>query len=212
MALPSITSKVSIHADPTVKLDAGELERRIEQKKEQGLAVQSTALHPTAQMIHESREPAAIRINPRKIKWSPWANRLEENFQGQEFDEFVEDIRSNGGNKQAGKVRRLKNSEGEVEYELACGHRRHRACLIAGVPYLAIVKDMTDVELQKELETENRNRKDPSTYERALQYQKQLPCYDSVEHMSSEMGMTAQNMYKYLRVATLPLEIGRAHV
>lgn len=201
MALPSLTKPNS--TPPAVKIDPDLVAQRAEQK----LSGSDRNLHPTAQLIQDSREPAAVRINPKKVKWSPWANRTEENFVGTEFDEFVEDIRRTGGNTQAAKVRPLAVPEGEYEYELACGHRRHRACSVAGTPFLAIIKNMTNRELQRELETENRGRKDPAAWERACQYASQLADYDSVEHMANEMNIAAATMYKYLRITKMPKEV-----
>lgn len=184
--------------DPRAELDAAAIERQAKSMK---------SIHPTAQLIGENREPPPIKIDPKKVRWSAWGNRSQSRFKGVAFSAFVEDIRASGGNKQPALVRPIPKSEDGYEYEIAYGHRRHRACLVTGNFFLAFVKELTDMELQGEMETENHGREDVSTWERAMQYTKQLPTYDSVEHMAAYMRMTSQQMYKYLKIGKLPQEI-----
>lgn len=194
MPLPGVTS--------TAALDPNSVANTARQLAEG----QGQELHPIASAIAESktRNPAPIRLDPKKVRWSAWGNRLEERFKGEEFSVFVEDIRSTGGNKAPGVVRKLANPKDGVEYELASGHRRHRACLESNQQFLCFVKEMSDIELQEELESENRNRQDPSAIERALQYKRQLPSYRSQEHMSEKMRIPSSTMSRYLMLAELP--------
>lgn len=168
------------------------------------------SVHPIASAIADSqaKNPAPIKIDPKKVRWSEWGNRLQERFDGPAFEAFVEDIRSTKGNKTPGVVRRLeKPDEKGHEFELASGHRRHSACLAAAQPFYAFVRELTDLELQDELETENRNREDTAPMERAIQYKKQLPSYRSQEHMSSAMKIGSSTMSRYLMLADLPKEV-----
>lgn len=195
MALPSITTNAT--------LDPIEVARKARELKEQG----SQELHPIASAIADSKAKNAppVRIDPKEICWSEWGNRLEERFQGPDFEAFVEDINSTGGNKAPGVVRLLAqpNKDGQ-KYELASGHRRHRACLDSGNKFLCFVKQLTDIELQEELESENRNRIDPAAIERAIQYKRQLKSYRSQEHMSEVMRITKSTMSRYLMMADIP--------
>ena len=89
------------------------------------------SVHPIASAIADSqaKNPAPIKIDPKKVRWSEWGNRLPERFEGPAFEAFVEDIRSTKGNKTPGVVRRLKKPDDKGhEFELASGHRRHSAC------------------------------------------------------------------------------------
>jgi ParB family chromosome partitioning protein len=193
MALPGI--------DPRAKLNSDAIDERAKTIASQ------QSIHPTAQLIGAAKEPAPRKLDPAKVRWSVWGNRSESRFKGEAFAAFVEDIRASGGNKQAALVRPITPTEDGYEYEIAYGHRRHRACWIAKQPYLAVVKELTDMELQGEMETENRSREDVSTWERAKQYTKQLSTYDSVEHMAAFMRITPKQMYIYLRIGRLPQEI-----
>lgn len=193
MALPGI--------DPRAKLSSVAIEERAKELKQQD------AMHATAEIIASAKEATPRKIDPAKVRWSQWGNRSQSRFKGPKFDAFVEDIRSAGGNKQAALVRPIPKTPEGYEYEIAYGHRRHRACLVAGQPYLAAVKELTDMQLQVEMEVENRGREDTSTWERAVQYKKQLPTYTSVDHMAATMNVTKQTMHMYMRIATMPQEV-----
>lgn len=195
MALPSITTNAT--------LDPIEVARKARELKEQG----SQELHPIASAIADSKAKNAppVRIDPKEICWSTWGNRLEERFEGPDFEAFVEDINSTGGNKAPGVVRLLaETTKDGHKYELASGHRRHRACLDSGNKFLCFVKQLSDIELQEELESENRNRIDPAAIERAIQYKRQLKSYRSQEHMSEVMRITKSTMSRYLMMADIP--------
>ena len=197
MALPTITN--------TATLDPIEVARKARELRDQG----SPEMHPIATAIAESQAKNAppVRIDPKEIRWSPWGNRLEERFEGPDFEVFVEDIASTDGNKAPGVVRPLAEPDKDGhKYELASGHRRHRACLVSNNKFLCFVKNLSDIELQEELESENRNRLDPAAIERAIQYKRQLQSYRSQEHMSEVMRITKSTMSRYLMLADIPEE------
>ncbi|KGH22998.1 ParB/RepB/Spo0J family partition protein [Comamonas thiooxydans] len=195
MALPNISTNAAL--DPlAVAQTARDLKARGEQE-----------LHPVASAIADSkaRNAPPVRVDPKLIRWSEWGNRLEDRFVGAEFEEFVEDINSTGGNKAPGVVRPLAEADDQGHlYELASGHRRHRACLKSGQKFLCFVKELSDIELQEELESENRNRIDPAFIERAIQYKRQLKSYRSQDHMCEKMRITKSTMSRYLMLADLP--------
>ncbi len=198
MVMPSVSNNAT--------LDPIEVALKAKQLKEQG----QQDLHPIALAIADSQAKNAppVRIDPKEIRWSPWGNRLEERFDGPDFEVFVEDINSTDGNKAPGVVRPLAEADKDGhKYELASGHRRHRACLRSGNKFLCFVKNLSDIELQEELESENRNRIDPAAIERAIQYKRQLKSYRSQEHMSEVMRITKSTMSRYLMLADLPEEV-----
>lgn len=195
MTLPAISNNATL--DPVaVAQTARDLKARGEQE-----------LHPVASAIADSkaRNAPPVRLDPKLVRWSEWGNRLEDRFVGPEFEEFVEDINSTGGNKAPGVVRQLPKADEKGHlYELASGHRRHRACLKSGQKFLCFVKELTDIELQEELESENRNRQDPAFIERAIQYKRQLKSYRSQDHMCEVMRIPKSTMSRYLMLADIP--------
>lgn len=210
MALPGMTQATQQStgrvASPSAVLDPNKVEAAARDLKVHAEA----PLHPTAQAIATSKEknPSPVKIDPKKVRWSEWGNRLPERFEGTAFAVFVEDIRSTDGNKQPGVVRRLATPDKEgFEYEIASGHRRHRACLESGKMFYAFIKDLDDLALQDELETENRNRADTAPMERAIQYKRQMASYRSQEHMANAMKIPTSTMSRYLILAELPEEV-----
>ena len=114
-------------------------------------------------------------LDPKRIKPSRFANRHELSFAGAEFEGLKAEIQAAGRNVQPIKVRRVgQGGDGQDEYEIAFGHRRHRACLELGLPVAAIVEVLTDAQLFTEMERENRERQDLSPWEQGVMTSAQL--------------------------------------
>lgn len=148
-------------------------------------------------------------LDPSKVRPSKWANRLEESFFTPEFRALEEEIVAAGGNVQPIKVRPI---EGTDEYEVVFGHRRHRACLNKGLPVLAIVVKMSDVDLFSEMDRENREREDLRPFEQGLQYARALEqkLFPSIRKMSECLGVDASGVSRLIAMVDLPPEIVKA--
>ncbi len=138
---------------------------------------------------------------------SKWANRTNESFVTADFLKLKDEIAQSGGNVQPIKVRPLQGNAGR--YEIIFGYRRHRACLELGLPVLALVEQIDDKELFKEMDRENRDRIDLSPWEQGRMYQKSLKegLFASLGELSREIGIDKGNLSKALRLAELPQEI-----
>lgn len=149
-------------------------------------------------------------IAPEKIGASKWANRNERNFESAEFVGLKAEIADAGGNVQPIKVRPIKGEE--ERYEIVFGHRRHRACLELGLPVLAFVDEVTDVDLFKEMDRENRARLDLSPWEQGMMYRRALDekLFSSQEQLAKELGVDAGNLSKALKLASLDHRIVEA--
>lgn len=142
-------------------------------------------------------------LDPEKIIASRWANRDDRHFSTEEFAQLKEEIASADGNVQPVKVRPLPGEE--ERYEIVYGHRRHRACLELGKPVLALVEEVSDVDLFKEMDRENRTRLDLSPWEQGTMYRRALDegLFTSQEQLARELGVDAGNLSKALRLAGL---------
>ena len=138
---------------------------------------------------------------------SKWANRTNVSFTTADFLRLKDEIAQSGGNVQPIKVRPLQGNAGR--YEIVFGYRRHRACLELGLPVLALVEQIDDKELFKEMDRENRDRIDLSPWEQGRMYQKSLKegLFASLGELSREIGIDKGNLSKALRLAELPQEI-----
>jgi ParB family chromosome partitioning protein len=143
-------------------------------------------------------------IDADKIQPSRWANRDVRSYDHADFTALKEEIRSAGGNIQPIKVRPLASSP--ERYEIVFGHRRHQACLELGLPVLAFVEAVSDQELFKEMDRENRTRADLSPWEQGVMYRRALneQLFSSQEQLAREIGVDPGNLSKALRLADLP--------
>jgi ParB family chromosome partitioning protein len=147
----------------------------------------------------------AKKIDPRHIKPSHWANRHDDSFASEEFEEFKKEIHSQGGNVQPIKVRPMVGSA-TGEFEVVFGHRRHRACLELGIDVLAVVESITDQALFQEMDRENRLRADLRPYEQGLMYKRALDekLYPSLTKLAESIGAQKSNVSTAITIAGLP--------
>jgi len=148
-------------------------------------------------------------LDPQRVKPSRFANRHDLSFGGPEFAALKAEIASAGRNVQAIKVRPVKGRGGEQHYEIAFGHRRHRACLELGLPVAAVVEDLTDAALFAEMERENRERQDLSPWEQGVMYKRALDegLFPSLRKMASALGAQVGNVSTAVQLASLPQEV-----
>ncbi|KRB93756.1 ParB/RepB/Spo0J family partition protein [Noviherbaspirillum sp. Root189] len=145
-----------------------------------------------------------------KIIPSKWANRDVRSYDLVGFKALKLEIAEAGGNVQPIKVRPVK---GQVEqYEVVFGHRRHRACQELGLPVLALVEEVSDQDLFKEMDRENRTRADLSPWEQGVMYRRALneQLFSSQDQLAKEVGVDPGNLSKALRLADLPEAVVRA--
>lgn len=150
---------------------------------------------------------STIHIDPINIQSSNWANRHEMSFDSKEFRELKDEIQSKGGNVQPIKVRPTRGQTGK--YEIVFGHRRHRACLELGLPVLAVIEDLDDVELFCQMDRENRQRAALRPYEQGMMYSKALNegLFPSARKMAESVGADLSNLGKTLNLVRLPSQV-----
>jgi ParB family transcriptional regulator, chromosome partitioning protein len=115
-------------------------------------------------------------LDPRSVRRSDWANRVEAEFSTAEFQQLKDEISSAGGNVQPIKVRAIPGTAGVFDgqtpnHEIVFGHRRHQACLELGIAVNAVVvAGMDDRALFEAMDRENRGRKNLSAWEQGRMY------------------------------------------
>lgn len=154
-------------------------------------------------------------MDPKQIRRSSWANRIEAEFLTAEFDQLKEEIQSAGGNVQPIKVRAIDGTEVMFDgqkptHEIAFGHRRHQACLELGLPVNAIVVEhMSDRELFESMDRENRGRKNLSAWEQGRMYQDAIDkgLYPSLRKLAESLGVNLSIVSRATSLAKLPAEM-----
>lgn len=144
-------------------------------------------------------------LDAEKIVASKWANRIAASFDCPAFAQLKAEIADAGGNVQPIKVRPVEQRGTEAHFEIIFGHRRHRACAELGLPVLALIDNVTDAELFKQMDRENRARADLSPWEQGCMYRQALAdrLFSSREQLARELGVDAGNLSKALRLAEL---------
>lgn len=143
-------------------------------------------------------------IDASLITRSKWANRHDESFKDQAFEDLKAEIKGAGGNVQPIKVRPLTGEAGK--FEIVFGHRRHQACLELGLPVLAMIEPIDDQRLFIEMDRENRKRADLRPYEQGLMYARALDAglFPSNRKMAETLGVGVAGVGKLLAIARLP--------
>lgn len=149
------------------------------------------------------------KIDPRRIRLSPYANRHADAFLLPQFESLKRDIEHAGGNVQPILVRPI---PGETDqFEVVFGHRRHRACLDLGLPVLAMVESspISDLALFAAMDRENRERADLSAYEQGVMYRRALDggLFPSARRLAEALGVSHTWVNSVLTVADLPQAI-----
>ncbi len=144
-----------------------------------------------------------LLLDASQVVPSRWANRIDASFENTAFQELKQEISLSHGNVQPIKVRPA-GSEGE-RFEIIFGHRRHRACAQLDLPVLALVESLSDADLFKQMDRENRARADLSPWEQGMMYRQALAdgLFSSREQLARELGIDPGNLSKALRLADL---------
>lgn len=153
-----------------------------------------------------------LKLDPKTIRPSRWVNRADDSFQSEAFASLKDEIADAGGNVQPIKIRPLTPPEGEVQYEIVFGHRRHRACLELGIDISAVVEEVGDQQLWAQMERENRAREPLSAYEQGRMYQRALQegLFPSLQALARAIGRDPGDISKAITIATLPTEVVNA--
>ena len=150
------------------------------------------------------------KIDPKLIKRSHWANRDETGLtdENEDFLALKNEIKAAGGNVQAIKVRPISETNPQ-EFEIAFGHRRHRACLDLDIDVLATIEPLDDKKLFVEMDRENRQRADLRPYEQGLMYARALDegLFDSMRKMAEALGIEPGTASKAISLTKLPKTI-----
>jgi len=154
-------------------------------------------------------------LDPKTVRRSEWANRLEAEFETIEFKQLREEIASAGGNVQPIKVRAVADTGGLIDgqspaYEIVFGHRRHQACLELGLPVSAIVVDkMDDQSLFEAMDRENRGRKNLSAWEQGRMYEEAVRkgLYPSLRRLAERLNVNSSDASRAVQLAKLPKEL-----
>jgi ParB family chromosome partitioning protein len=148
----------------------------------------------------------AVLLAPVRIKPNGFAPvQSAATDQQKKFQLLLKDIELQRGNVNPIKVRRI-DGDAEADYEIVFGHRRHRACLLLGLPLLAIVEDVSDKELFVQAVRENAHRSQNSPYDRGVMFRRALDAslFKDVQELATDSNLDTSLVYKMVKLADLP--------
>jgi ParB family transcriptional regulator, chromosome partitioning protein len=156
--------------------------------------------------LHEGSHPTRL-LDPTDIVLSRFSNRHPDSYRDAEYVALRKEIEAAGGNTQPIGVRPMKGQPGK--YELSFGSRRRQACLDLGLPVLAMIEEMDDVQLFEHMERENRDRKNLRPYEQGVLYKQALEAklYPSIRRLAEALQIDATGLSRVLAVAGLPQDV-----
>lgn len=157
----------------------------------------------------EFSEQELVYLNPKECESWKYANRQKDELG--DIDELVGSIRANK-QLQPALVRLHPTPHDGIKYEVIFGRRRHIACLRLGVPFLAILKSITNVQdAIAAQDAENKLRNDVSNYSNALLYKRLLS--DGVFKMEKELAgklrLSASTLNDLMAYSKIPEDIIR---
>ena len=163
-----------------------------------------------AQLEQARAEQRLQRLDPARVRPSRFRNRDERSFERAEFRELVDSIRAAGGNSVPVNVRRI-DDDPNYDYEIVYGLRRHRACLEAGLPLLAIVHredELQDKAVYQAMTRENSQRDDLSPWEWGQHYARGLGQYYATQKdLADDNGRSQAHVSHALDLVSLPEEV-----
>lgn len=150
----------------------------------------------------------ARQLDPNEVAASKFANRHQDEFKSDEFEQLRDDIRKTGRNVQPISVRPV-HGRAEHKFEVIYGHRRLQACKDLGLKVWAIVVEATDEELFIAMDTENRQRKNPSPFELGDSYRRALEhgLFVSMRELAARLNVDLGLVSKAVVIANLPAEV-----
>lgn len=158
-----------------------------------------------------------IFVPPHLIRRSAFANRSEESFDKDAFQELKQSIRGSGGNTQPIVIRPVtsqlsasSNTTPGIDdplYEIVAGHRRYQCCRELGLPVKAmVVPIMSDAELILVMHNENHAREPLTAWEYGEMIKGCMDqnVYPSLRAMARSIGRDAADLSRALALVRLP--------
>lgn len=155
----------------------------------------------------EFSEHELLFIDPKECEPWKYANRQDDELG--EMDDLIESIRINK-QLQPALVRKHATPHDGLKYEVIFGRRRHIACLTLGIPFLAICKDISNVQDAIALQdAENKFRNDVSSYSNAMLYKKLLKdkVFKTEKEIAAKLRMSSSSFNDLMVYSRIPKDI-----
>lgn len=155
----------------------------------------------------EFSENELVYLEPRECEPWQYANRLDTEMG--DIAELMVSIKENN-QLQPAMVRPHPKPHDGIKYEIIFGRRRHAACLELGIPFMAIKKDLANIQdAIASQDAENKYRKDVSNYSNAIFYKKLLAdgIFASEKDLAQKLSLATSSLNDIMAFAKIPPDI-----
>ena len=155
----------------------------------------------------EFGENDLIFVDPKECESWEYANRQQDEFGN--LDELIESIKANK-QLQPALIRFHPNPHDNIRYEIIFGRRRHLACLKLGIPFLAIRKNIPNIQdAIATQDAENKFRNDVSNYSNAILYKKLLgdKVFNTERELADKLRISPSSLNDLMAYAKIPHDI-----
>jgi ParB family chromosome partitioning protein len=155
----------------------------------------------------EFGENDLIFVDPKECESWEYANRQHDEFGN--LDELIESIKANK-QLQPALIRFHPNPHDNIRYEIIFGRRRHLACLKLGIPFLAIRKNIPNIQdAIASQDAENKFRNDVSNYSNSILYKKLLndKVFNSEKELADKLRISSSSLNDLMAYAKIPQDI-----
>ena len=166
----------------------------------------------------ETEEKTLRWVDPDRCRMWHQHNRDYDLLNEDNCADLIEGMRAQGQQEFPAIVRRLPEGDSH-DFEVICGARRHwtvtwlRANNYPKFRFLIDVRELTDEEAFRLADIENRDRRDISDYERAVDYSMACAMYygNSQKEMAARLEVSQAWLSRYLQLARLPGQVVLAY-
>ena len=182
-----------------------------DEKKEENTYVnhKSVGSYFKTQSGIEFSEQELIHVNPEECEPWKYANRHEDELG--DIEGLIDSIRAHK-QLQPALIRHHPAPHDNIKYEIIFGRRRHMACLKLGIPFLAIRKEIPNMQdAVASQDAENKLRNDVSNYSNALLYQRLLSdkVFETEKELAEKLRFSASTLNDLMAYAKIPEDIVR---
>lgn len=167
----------------------------------------STGSYFKTQSGIEFSEQELIYVNPEECEPWKYANRQESELG--DIEGLIDSIKTHK-QLQPALIRHHPTPHGNIKYEIIFGRRRHIACLKLGIPFLAIRKEIPNVQdAIASQDAENKLRNDVSNYSNALLYQRLLAdnVFKTEKELADKLRFSTSTLNELMAYAKIPEDI-----
>jgi ParB family chromosome partitioning protein len=167
----------------------------------------STGSYFKTQSGIEFSEQELIYVNPEECEPWKYANRQEGELG--DIEGLIDSIKAHK-QLQPALIRHHPAPHGNIKYEVIFGRRRHIACLKLGIPFLAIRKEIPNVQdAIASQDAENKLRNDVSNYSNALLYQRLLAdnVFKTEKELADKLRFSTSTLNDLMAYAKIPEDI-----